>query len=551
MHDYSSFVDLLRDRAQSHPDRLAFSFLQDGETETARLTYGQLDQQARAIATQLIARGISGQRALLLYGPNLDFVTGFFGCLYANVTAVPAYPPRSAQMLSRLTSIIQDAEAAIALTSAALLDNIEMRLGECETPFAGACLATDEIEVHHASNWTPANASRDDLAFLQYTSGSTGNPKGVMVSHGNLLHNSKLIQTCFEDVPDSLGVSWLPPYHDMGLVGGILQPLFVGSTMILMPPVTFLQRPYRWLDAISRFGGTTSGGPNFAYELCVKQIKPAQIDSLDLSRWTLAFTGAEPVRAETIDAFCETFGPCGFQREAFLPCYGMAETTLIVTGVQKKSAPLFKTFEEEGLGLNRAIEAEANSETKSLPTRTLVGSGIPVQDLKVAVVDPERRIRLGPNQIGEVWVAGASVTQGYWNQTDLTQATFEAQLSAPHLETAPLESAPSEKAPLEQAPLKTSETYLRTGDLGFFHEDQLFIAGRLKDLIIIRGRNHYPQDIEATVQNAHPDLRTGCVAAFLLTRTPKKSSLSLFKKLSDRPCDASMLMRLQPRFVRQ
>ncbi|MEB3322462.1 MAG: alpha/beta fold hydrolase [Synechococcaceae cyanobacterium] len=485
--DVPTFVDLLRQRADAHPDRLAFSFLQEGEAETSRLTYADLDRRARAIAAELQARGLAGERALLLYNPGLEFVAGFFGCLYANVTAVPAYPPRSAQLLTRLASILRDAGARVALTSTASVEAIGGRLRELGVPLAEDLIGTDAIPDGRAADWTAAAIAPDALAFLQYTSGSTGAPKGVMVSHGNLLHNSGLIHHCFQDAPDSLGVSWLPPYHDMGLVGGVLQPLYVGSTMVLMPPVSFLQRPLRWLSAISTHRGTTSGGPNFAYELCARQLRPEQIEGLDLSSWTLAFTGAEPVRAETIDTFCAVFEPCGFRREAFLPCYGLAENTLIVTGAGRRHPPLCGSFDDGALGENRAV---AGADPGSPGVRRLVASGPPVADLQLRVVDPETGRPLGPDRVGEIWVAGGSVARGYWNREELTRATFDARL-------------PGEEG-----------SFLRTGDLGFLLDGQLYVTGRKKDLIIIRGRNHYPQDIEATVQAAHPALRTGCVAAF-------------------------------------
>ena len=396
MPDFSTFVDLLQYRSQTQPDRTAFSFLQDGETETEQWTYGDLDRKARAIATHLQSLNLSGERALLLYAPNLDFIAGFFGCLYANVTAVPAYPPRSAQMLTRLTSIIEDAEAAIALSSSGIIDNVTQRLGSDDIGKTIRTIATDTLAEEDAAHWTRPDLSPEQLAFLQYTSGSTGNPKGVMVSHGNLIHNSQQINHSFEDTPDTIGVSWLPPYHDMGLVGGILQPIFVGLKMILMPPVAFLQRPTRWLSAISKYGGTTSGGPNFAYDLCAKQVKPEQLEQLDLSSWTLAFTGAEPVRAETIDTFSQKFAPCGFKKQAFFPCYGMAETTLIITGVKKSAPPIATAYDEQSLAMN---QAEVSSQDES--SRRLVSSGKAIADLKLAIVDPDSEVLLPEKSIGK------------------------------------------------------------------------------------------------------------------------------------------------------
>jgi acyl-CoA synthetase (AMP-forming)/AMP-acid ligase II len=497
-HSHSSFVDLLRERVSSHPDRPAFSFLQDGTTETDRWTYADLDRHARAIATHLQMRGLGGKRALLLYNPGLDFVAGFFGCLYADVTAVPAYPPRSNQLMARLASIIRDAEVAVALTASAALEGIAERLQDLGAAAPSELIATDTLSEEDAAMWRPTPIQPDSLAFLQYTSGSTGQPKGVMVSHANLLHNSRLINLCFEDSPQSLGVSWLPPYHDMGLVGGILQPIYVGSTMILMPPVSFLQRPSRWLEAIARNRATTAGGPNFAYELCARQIRPDQLQDLDLSSWSLAFTGAEPVRAETIDLFCETFGPCGFRREAFLPCYGLAENTLIVTGGGKSQQPIVRRFDAAALAERLAVEVASEAEAAC---RTLVSSGPPVGDVGLHVVDPETGQPLGPGQIGEIWVSGGSVAQGYRHQQELTRETFQARLSG------------------------DPAAYLRTGDLGFVLDGELFITGRVKDVIIIRGRNHYPQDIEQSAEEAHKAVLPG--AAFALVDEGRVSAAGI------------------------
>ncbi|MGB7414218.1 MAG: beta-ketoacyl synthase N-terminal-like domain-containing protein, partial [Thermosynechococcaceae cyanobacterium] len=481
MHDFSTLVELLRYRAQYHPQQIAYTFLQDGEIESSQLTYLALDQQACAIATQLTSLGMAEQRALLLYAPDLNFVTAFFGCLYAGAIPVPAYPPRSKQMMSRLEAVIADAQAKVALTTEGLLTKIEQQFSGLSLQ----CLATDTLDLALASGWQEPNITEQTLAFLQYTSGSTGNPKGVMVSHSNLLHNSALIYDCFGHSPESQGVIWLPPYHDMGLIGGVLQPLYAGFPVALMPPVAFLQKPICWLRAISDRQATTSGGPNFAYDLCARQIKPEQCEGLDLSHWNLAFTGAEPIRAETLERFAEVFAPYGFKREAFYPCYGMAETTLIATGGVHQDAPVLKTICEEAITQNAVMLGEADQPG----TRTVVSSGRVPQDLGVAIANPDTLH--STEGIGEIWVSGPSVTQGYWQQPEKTEQIFNAHLKD-----------------------TGAGPFLRTGDLGFMREGELFVTGRLKDLIIIRGRNHYPQDIEATVENSHEALRPACGAAF-------------------------------------
>ncbi|MUL35995.1 fatty acyl-AMP ligase [Gloeocapsopsis dulcis] len=484
---FLSLVDLLEYRARKHPNQNACTFLQDGETEVGRLTYKDLDQQARAIAAKLQNLDTIGSRALLLYPPGLEFIAAFLGCLYAGIVAVPAYPPRRNQNLSRLQAIVTDAQATLALTKASLISNLESSFVKEMELTKLRWLATDSIATNDlAGAWQKPQVTNNTLAFLQYTSGSTGTPKGVMVSHGNLLHNSALIHKCFAHTPNSQGVIWLPPYHDMGLIGGVLQPLFSGSSVTLMSPVDFLQRPYRWLQAISRYQATTSGGPNFAYDLCVRKIKPEQMADLDLSSWDVAFTGAEPVRAETLEQFAAKFAACGFRKEAFLPCYGLAEATLIVSGTQKTALPIIHRVSGTELEQNRVV-ASAGEEG----TRAIVSCGQSWLNQEIAIVDPDSLTLCPANTVGEIWVSSLSIAQGYWNRPEETEQTFHAYLAD-----------------------RSAGPFLRTGDLGFLHNDELFITGRIKDLIIIRGQNHYPQDIELTVDKSHPALQPGCGAAF-------------------------------------
>ncbi|OKH43160.1 beta-ketoacyl synthase [Calothrix sp. HK-06] len=482
---FNTLVDLLRYRAQNQPELKAYAFLSDGETESASLTYQELDTKARAIATQLLQHGTPGSRALLLYPPSLEFVAAFFGCLYAGFVAVPAYPPRRNQKMSRLQAIVSDAEAVVALTTASELAGMKTQLAENQTLAAFPWLATDNLNADFASTWQNPVINSDTLAFLQYTSGSTGTPKGVMITHGNLLHNSKLIYQFYEHTPESHGVIWLPPYHDMGLIGGVLQPLYGGFPVALMPPVAFLQKPFRWLQAISHYKATTSGAPDFAYDLAARQITPEQLATLDLSSWEVAFTGAEPIRPQTLERFAETFTPCGFRREAFYPCYGMAETTLIVTGGLKSQTPIIRHIETTDLAQNRVVNTTAGD------AKAIVGCGQSHSEQEVLIVNPELLIPCPEQQVGEVWVSGPSVAQGYWNRPELSKQAFQAHLAS-----------------------DSTKSFLRTGDLGYLENGELFITGRLKDLIIIMGRNHYPQDIELTVEKSHPALRPASGAAF-------------------------------------
>lgn len=486
---YSTVVELLCHRGRSQSRKMAYSFLQDGEKLTSTLSYQQLDGKAGAIASRLQSLGLTGERALLLYPPGLEFIAAFFGCLYAGVIAVPAYPPRRNQKLSRLQAIASDASAKIILTTASLKDDIERRFAEDARLEGIQCLSSDNLDGDRASEWEEREIDPHSLAFLQYTSGSTGTPKGVMVTHRNLMHNEKAIAQSFGHHDKTIVVGWLPTFHDMGLIGNVLQPLYLGIPSILLSPVAFLQQPICWLKAISQYKATTSGGPNFAYDLCVRKVKPEQLSELDLSSWDLAFNGAEPIRSETLEQFATKFQPCGFRKEAFYPCYGMAETTLFITGGYKPNLPIISSLEGTALAENQ-ITVSTNTVKDA---RQIVGCGRTWLDDKIAIVDPETCEQCPGNRVGEIWVSGASIAQGYWNRQTETERTFNAYIK------------------------ETGEgPFLRTGDLGFLLDGELFVTGRIKDVIIIRGRNHYPQDIEGTVEQSHPALRPGCGAAFVL-----------------------------------
>ncbi|WP_193200137.1 type I polyketide synthase, partial [Nostoc sp. MG11] len=488
----TTLVDLLSYRSLSQPNLVAYTFLLDKGTEEVKITYQELDQKARAIAEELQRqKAAPGERALLLYPSGLEFIVAFFGCLYAGVVAVPVYPPRRNQRMMRLQMIVKDSEAKLALTTASVLTNIEQGFSEEPELVALHCIATDKIVINsEAANWQKPTLETNSLAFLQYTSGSTGTPKGVMVSHGNLLHNQSMLETAMGHTEKTIVVGWLPLFHDMGLIGNVLQPLYLGIPCILMSPGDFIKKPSLWLQAISRYKATTSGGPNFAYDLCIDKITPEQRANLDLSSWDVAFNGAEPIRAHTLERFTKTFASCGFRREAFYPCYGMAETTLLVSGGFKTEKPVIRCFDSKALEENLVVAATVEQED-SCP---LVGCGRIWLDEEIAIADPLTLKRCTDNQVGEIWVSGGSVTQGYWQRPEQTEETFQAYLrdASPH----------------------TSGPFLRTGDLGFIQDGELFVTGRLKDVIIIRGRNHYPQDIELTVEQSHQALKPGAGAVF-------------------------------------
>ena len=488
--EFSTLVGALRWRALQQPEQRAYTYLLDGEIEGAHLSYAALDCQARAIGALLQSYRASGERALLLYPTGLEFIAAFFGCLYAGGIAVPLPSPNLAQpqrTLPRLRAITNDAHPSVVLTTSSIFSKVERLFMQAPELQAMRWLVTDNVTNSLAQEWQHPVVSRNTLALLQYTSGSTTIPKGVMVSHGNLLHNSAYLTHALALTPDSVSVTWLPAFHDMGLTNGIIQPVYIGGRCFLMPPHSFLQRPVRWLQAISRYQATISGGPNFAYELCARKITPEQRETLDLSSWSAAYNGAEPIRADTLKRFAEAFAPCGFLPRFFYPCYGLAEATLMVSGGLLKDEPVFCTTQVAALEQNRAVEAAAQQPK----VRTLVGCGGALLDTKIVIVHPESLTQCAPDEVGEIWVSSPSVAQGYWNQPEETERTFHAYL-----------------ADTGEGP------FLRTGDLGFLQAGELFVTGRLKDLIIIGGRNLYPHDIELTVEQSHPAIRQGCCAAF-------------------------------------
>lgn len=462
-----TLVDLLQMRASDQANQQAYYFLRDGEQDEQALTYAELDRRARSIALQLQALGGQGQSVVLLCPPGLDYIAAFFGCLYAGSIAVPLYPPRNNRSIERLLMVVSDAQATIALANSSLLLQLQKRAALIPELQKISWLPVDQVSSHESSeDWKRPAIRSESLALLQYTSGSTSVPKGVMLTHANLLHNLHLIQKGFAHTPESRGMLWLPPFHDMGLIGGILQPLFVGFPITLMSPTAFLQRPLRWLEAISRSKATTSGGPNFAYDLCVEKYSPEQASSLDLSSWNTAFVGAEPIRPTTLARFAETFAPSGFDKAAFYHCYGLAEATLIVSGGYLQQN-------------QRVIEQQSAS------------CGNVLDGWLTTVVDPVSQVRCAPNEVGEIWLQGPGVAMGYWRKPEATEETFHATL-----------------ADTGEGP------FLRTGDLGLLSHNELYVTGRLKDLIILRGRNYYPQDIELLAEHAHSACLSGSCAAF-------------------------------------
>jgi len=483
-----SVVALLRRRAEEQPERVAYVFLKDGTIPDVTLTWADVDRQARSVAGALQEQASEGDRALLLYPAGLDFVIAFYACLYAGIAAVPLYAASGERGRGRLQSVVDDCSPALLLTTEADLGKAQEQL----PPGACVCLATTAVPPEAGAGWREPRIDGETLAHLQYTSGATAVPKGVMVNHRNLLHNVMDMDTGWKHTEESSLVTWLPTFHDMGLVYGVLGPLYAGITCYMMAPVSFIQRPVRWLQAISEFQATHSVAPNFAYDLCVRKVKPEDRASLDLSSWAVAVNGAEPIRQQTLENFAETFAESGFRHEALCPGFGLAEATLKVTASNIGVEPVYLTAEAGALEQKRVVESSGGE-----GSRPLVGCGQVPPYTTVAIVDPETLQRCAPDEIGEIWVSNESVAVGYWNRPEESEAVFRAR-------------------PAGEA---GGPTFLRTGDLGFLQDGELFVAGRIKDLIIIRGQNYYPQDLELTAEESHVSAESHGCAAFSVDTT--------------------------------
>ena len=500
VEEFEDLVALVDERAAHKGADIAFRFLQNGEVDgpIVERTFAELQVRSRAIAAALVDAGLSGSRALLIFPQSMEFIEAFFGCLAAGVVAVPVYPPdptRLDRTLPRVQAVANDADASAIITTRPiqqLADGLRAMAPDlADLPW----LAIEDMGDDLAAAWRRPDLTADNLAFLQYTSGSTGDPKGVRLSHGNLLSNLRMIArsfghdaTALAERPGDFVVSWLPLFHDMGLIGHVLHPLFMGGTSNLLSPLDFLQKPIRWLRAIDRFGSHSSGAPNFAFDLCRRKVSDAERDTLDLSRWDLAYSGAEPVRPETLERFVHHFEPCGFRRSSLLPVYGLAEASLIVTGRDGGPGPGPNVLWAEKSAL--AAGHFTATGPSSPAGRALVGCGGAIEPGEVRIVDRESRQRCEPGHVGEIWVAGPNVSRGYWGASEAPDDAFTARIATGEVE------------------------YLRTGDLGFLHDGELFVTGRLKDTLIVRGRCHYPQDIEVTIESAHPAIRPGSSAAF-------------------------------------
>ena len=479
--NYSSIVEILQKMAIAKPNATAYIFLEDGENKEVKLTYKELEDSVKAIALRLQSSVEKGSRALLVYPYNgsLDFIKAFFGCLYAGVVAVPCHPPMNRLTTAEVQTRLVDAEAAIVLSNTELLPQLQKQ-------FSSTCSSLqwlDTTKITTANNYSVPEIDSDSLAFLQYTSGSTGEPKGVTIAHRCLLQNQEMLRLAFGHHENSVGVGWLPLFHDMGLIGNVIQTVYLGACCVMMSPVSFVQKPIRWLQAISKYRATTSGAPNFAYDLLCDRVSESQLKQLDLSNWKLAFCGAEPVKETTINRFSDKFATCGFKKAAFYPCYGMAEATLMITGGDYRQPPTIKYVDKIALEENQVVIGEHNGKGVT----TIVSAGYPWLDGEIAISNPQTLTECSPNEVGEIWYSSSSVGDGYWRRAEATQKTFQATLN--------------------------NKQYLRTGDLGFIVDGELYITGRLNDVLVFWGLNHYPQQIERTVEESHVALKPNCGAA--------------------------------------
>lgn len=489
--DLPSFTEVLRTRCAEDPGQETFTFLGERDGESGTMTNGETDRRARALAA-LLQREAPGERALLLCPPGLDYIASFWGCLYAGCVAVPAYPPglaNAARSMARLDAIAADARPKFVLAPAALVEARQRIIDASPVLGQAQWIAVDALLEGVETDWRPPQLTRDHTAFLQYTSGSTGQPKGVMVSHGNLLHNTEQMRRLLAASPTDRHTGWLPPYHDMGLVAGILMVSQFGMQVTLMSPFSFLKHPLRWIQTLSDNRSTITGGAPFGFDLAARKITPDQLDGIDLSNVRVTCIAAEPVHPRTIDRFIDVFGPVGFRREAFLPCYGLAESTLMATGGTAAAAPVVRSFGRSALHERRAEDvAQADADRVAL-----LANGPVIDGMELRIVNPETREICASNQVGEIWLSGESVAHGYWDRPEETAASFGARLKDADA---------------------SQPTYLRTGDMGFLRDGELFVAGRIKDLLIVDGRNFHPEDVEAALEDIHPNLVPGGCAAF-------------------------------------
>lgn len=482
----STMVERLLQHEQNIPDKVVYILLEDGINEKDSITYAGMIKKAKAIAAFLLESGKKGDRVLLLFPTGIEFITTFFGCLFAGMIAVPTYPPKRNKANERFKAIVDDSKPAFIIAIQGIHDDLikyEMMDGMHQIR---TMLIYENIDPLKSTEWSNPGIEEDDLALLQYTSGSTGTPNGVMVSHGNIIHNSEFIKQSFGLEENSVGVNWLPNFHDMGLIGGLIQAAYLGALNVIIPPLAFLKNPANWYRSIAKYKATTGGGPNFAFDYSIEKVTEEESNEFDLSSLRTLYCGAEPIRDMTMKSFAKKFKGAGFKSSQLFPVYGMAESVLIVCGGDFRAEPVYFESDSRSLEANRVVPAR-----QGYDSRTLTACGYPWIGMEVAIIHPETRNPSALGEIGEVWVKGPSVAKGYWEDREDTEYTFNAYIAG-----------------------TANGPWLRTGDLGFIRDGQLYVSGRLKDLIIIRGANFFPNDIEHHIESCHEALRQNASAAF-------------------------------------
>lgn len=482
---FYSLIDILMNHANRQGDETAYVHWLPNQEIHQRVSFQQLHHRTQAIASALQQQLPAGSRIVLAFPTGIDFIVSFMGCLYAGMIAVPVYPPFAKKEWPRFVNIVQDCGASLICTRSERIELMQDGCKQYQSIQHIPCFAVDALYSNTTLVWNKPTIKHSDIAFLQYTSGTTGNPKGVMVTHGNIMANQAMITEIFQHTTNSIVAGWLPMYHDMGLIGTVLNPMYVGFKSVLMEPIVFLRHPYRWLKVISEYQVTTSGAPNFAYDYCVDRINVREKSTLDLSSWSIAFSGAEKVQMRTIRNFSRAFSECGFRKESFLPCYGLAEATLFVTGKPSGQPVTSIKIDKNKLAVHEVSKPQTDTDAI-----LITSCGVSVQS-KVTIVDPDSKQLCPPSRVGEIWLSGPHVTKGYFNKQHTTDQIFNAQITH-----------------------NNGGTYLRTGDLGFIENGELYVTGRIKEMIIIRGKNYYPQDIELIAQVNNAILRTGAGTAF-------------------------------------
>jgi acyl-CoA synthetase (AMP-forming)/AMP-acid ligase II len=513
--DASTLGEILTWRARHRPDKRAFLYLERGERETGSLTFSELHLRARAIAHALQKNELGGRRVILAYPSGLEYVAALFGCFYAGAIAVPVPVASYGNSVARIRAIWADAEAAAVLTVRSLLSAHNQQpsaIAQLQLPDV-LCLATDEIAASQGTGvYLTQSVDPAGLALLQYTSGSTGSPRGVMLTHPNLMHNLRTLTHILGTNDEDIMVNWVPLYHDLGLIGSVLHAVYAGAFCILLPPFSFVQKPIRWLKAISRYRASFSTGPCFAYGLCAQRYVPAQEVDLDLSSWSRAISGGESIRPQLLEKFVETFRAAGFRRDALLPAYGLAEATLVATATPVGAGLMTTSLPD--------VAADKTNGKDNSWSRRLACCGQVCGDQRVEIVDPESCRRLPAGQVGEIWLQGKSVAAGYWNRSEETRATFQAKLAHEH----------------------DLGFWLRTGDLGFLGPDGLVVTARRKEMIMIRGEKYDPLDLEAVACDSHPSLSSSWAAAFSIDLDEGEGIVLVFERSAANSMDLSLLV---------